>query len=370
MITRLQKVVEKICLEGVQSRVFSGYAVSVSIKKRGTWERFLTAGGKTGFGANYDQIDTDTFFDLASLTKPLCTVPCLLHLIREKKLDFDTTLEEVLSFHNNGKKKKIKIRNLLSHCSGFAAYKPFFKDFSPQFLEDNKKKLIQTILKDPLVYQTGTETLYSDLDYIVLGEIIELISGTTLDSFFETFVTSPLCLDDSLFFKPLEREIAPQKIAATEKCEWRKRVVQGEVHDEHCFLMGGVAGHAGLFGNISAVNTLCEAIFDQWQGNEHTQALGGKLFQKVFSKRNRKTSWYMGFDTPSPGKSSSGSYFSPESGGHLGFTGTSFWMDPKRKIIVILLTNRVHPSRANIAIRKFRPFFHDVVMQTLLESKI
>ena len=134
--------------------------------------------------------------------------------------------------------------------------------------------------------------------------------------------------------------------------------MKGEVHDEHCWLLGGVAGHAGLFGTAAGVLRLCEALLDGWKGRERNCGWAAVLPQALQRQLAHQT-WCMGFDTPTAGASSSGSFFAPSSVGHLGFTGTSFWIDPERELIVVLLSNRVHPSRENIRIRQFRPRFHD-----------
>ncbi len=370
MQKKLEKVVTNKISEALKSRIFPGISAAVLFKESSQWKRLFFSGGKTGYGANYSSVKSETFFDIASLTKPLCTVPCLLHLIKSNKISFDTKIGKFFNFKKGSKKEKIEIKHLLSHCSGFDAYKPFFKDFKSGFFQGNKKKMINKICDLELIYETGEKNIYSDLGFILLGQIIEDIAGCSLDIFFKKWISEPLYISDQLLFNPLDKKISRSTIAATEKCDWRKKILHGEVHDEHCFLMGGKAGHAGLFGTIHGVASLCESIFDQWQDNKDNFLLLGDLFKGIFISTNEKSTWYRGFDKPSGGISSSGKYFSPESAGHLGFTGTSFWMDPNNNIIIILLTNRVHLTRENTAIRQFRPLFHDVVMQTLLEGKI
>ena len=142
--------------------------------------------------------------------------------------------------------------------------------------------------------------------------------------------------------------------------------MQGEAHDEHCWLMGGVAGHAGLFGTLRGVMGLCAMILDVWNNRGKASfPCGQELLREALTTRHKNGSWCLGFDTPTPGHSSSGQYFSPQSVGHLGFTGTSFWIDPLHDIAIVLLTNRVHPSRINEKIRIFRPYFHDYIMERL-----
>jgi CubicO group peptidase (beta-lactamase class C family) len=156
-------------------------------------------------------------------------------------------------------------------------------------------------------------------------------------------------------------------VAATERCPWRQRLVKGEVHDENAFCLGGEAGHAGLFGTAEAVETLLGALLAAWHGRQGRGAFSPEIVRR-FLAPPADGGRALGFDVPTPGASSSGRWFSPFTVGHLGFTGTSFWMDLERQIIVVLLTNRVHPSRANERIRGFRPLLHDAVMGLLLKG--
>ncbi|MCW5201302.1 serine hydrolase, partial [Desulfobulbus sp. F4] len=146
------------------------------------------------------------------------------------------------------------------------------------------------------------------------------------------------------------------------------KMIRGEVHDEHGWLLNGMAGHAGLFGTVGAVLRLCIAILDAWKEKEAgaDRSWAAFLPQGLLQQLPEQT-WCLGFDTPTVGTSSSGRYFSPASVGHLGFTGTSFWIDPVKELIVVLLSNRVHPTRENIEIRRFRPHFHDAVIEEILK---
>lgn len=356
-----------LCQLGVDKTFFSGCTAGISVGSGHDRQRFITGAGKCSYEANSQIVKKATFFDLASLTKPLCTTLCILVLIKQGKLTWDTLLVDCLKeFKNDPYKRNIRIEHLLTHSSGLRAYRPYFRFFKGVFTEEDKERLLKYINSDKIVYDLGTQNLYSDLGYILLGEIIERKSGQKLDHFFAEQITRKLNLENDLFFVPINKESANkfvQDCAATEKCPWRGRIIQGEVHDEHCWLMGGIAGHAGLFGTIEGVLQLCELMLDQWVGKGKNPFLPGLLFKQLFTTPNNKLNWYRGFDRPTPGGSSSGRYFSEKSAGHLGFSGTSFWMDPENKIVVVLLTNRIHPSRENIKIRSFRPWFHDQIME-------
>lgn len=362
-----EKLLRDLCRSGVEQNVFPGCMAAISIGTGHRRQRFVAGAGQLAFQANTQPVNRGTFFDLASLTKPLCTSLCVLQLIKQGKLAWDTLLVDcVKALKRDSDKANISIEHLLTHSSGLKAYRPYFRLFKSVFAKEDKAKLLYYIHHEKIVYQPGSKNIYSDLGYILLGEIIEQQTNKRLDQFFTEQITRKLNLEKHLFFIPLDQAGIRQPLqdcAATEKCPWRGRVMQGEVHDEHCWLLGGVAGHAGLFGNIDGVLGLCELVFDQWLGKGDGSCLLSNQFEQLFIRTNNKLSWYRGFDRPTPGGSSSGRYFSEKSAGHLGFSGTSFWMDPEKEIVVVLLTNRVNPSRKNIKIRSFRPWFHDNIME-------
>lgn len=174
----------------------------------------------------------------------------------------------------------------------------------------------------------------------------------------------PLELNEHLFF-PKEGQLDIAECAATEACAWTHRRLCGTVHDDNCRLMGGQAGHAGLFGTLEGVLRLCGVLYRCWHGKEEKLPVSADIFQKVTARVGRST-WSCGFDTPTKLYSSSGKYFSKTTIGHLGFTGTSFWMDLERGIWIVLLTNRVCPTRKNEKIKRLRPRLHDLIMEKLV----
>ncbi|PIE59551.1 MAG: hypothetical protein CSA32_03115 [Desulfobulbus propionicus] len=360
------RAMEKVCNHGIDTGVFPGCSAAVSYKKGSSWKRCVYAAGKEGNVYGNSKVNEYTFFDLASLTKPLCTVLLLLHLIDEQAVCWDTPLGSIFPLKKECDKNQITLTHLLSHSSGLPAYKPFFKQSPPVFDKNKKKFIFDSIINEHLLFQPGKNNCYSDLGFMLLGFAIEKISGRSLNEFYKEKITVPLELENNLFFLPLDNNQhieKEKKVAFTEFCSWRNKYIHKEVHDEHCWLMGGVSGHSGLFGDVNGVLFLCEYLFDIWQGESNKIFLFEKEnVRKIFRKPGKNKTWYLGFDTPTKGKSSSGHYFTAKSAGHLGFTGTSFWMDPEKEVIVILLTNRVHPSRENTKIKQFRPYFHDQLM--------
>jgi len=233
-----------------------------------------------------------------------------------------------------------------------------------------KEFVYQQINRERPEAAAGSRVAYSDLGFILLGALVELVTGTTLDRFCQECIFRPLGMRATSFIDlslVRTRRIEPvtEMIAATERCPWRKRVLCGEVHDDNAYAMGGVAGHAGLFAAARDVDTLLCRLKACWSGAD--DFLPAPIVRQFWTRDTEipASTWTLGWDTPSPSNSAAGSLFSPSTIGHLGFTGTSFWMDLERDRHVILLTNRVHPSRENNAIREFRPMIHDAINRAL-----
>lgn len=373
---QLDEAICQACLQGIEQGVFPGVTAAYSLRgQHRLWQGFF-AGGLTRLGAWGRAVGQDTLFDLASLSKALCTTLLCLHLIDQGKLSMEDRAFDLLALPTSPNKKNIRIRHLLRHASGLPAYKPFFRSQSPGLINKQtyKNLVLEEIAAQELEFPPGSRSLYSDLGFIVLGAVVEKIARAPLDWLFHHVVAEPIGLGNTLLFRPLtaRHDLKKTSIAATEYCPWRKKIIQGEVDDEHCWLMGGVAGHAGLFGTVGAVLTLCERLLDIWHERATHPAFGAALLQEAWSSREEGSEWALGFDRPSPGRSSSGRYFSANSLGHLGFSGTSFWIDPEKNCIVVLLSNRIHPTRDNAQIKLFRPFFHDCIMKkitAILERK-
>jgi len=314
----------------------------------------------------------ETIFDLASVTKTLATTLAVIILIQKSKLRLDQSVASVLPELKGTDKENIQIKHLLGHDSGFPAHQPYYillRDIPP---EDRKRTLRNFLVKEPLVYPTGTQVIYSDLGFMLLEWIIERVSGERLDYFVNKEIYTRLGLKNLFFVEIQESESRSQEsgvrshklFAATELCPWRNFLVQGVVHDDNAYTAGGIEGHAGLFGTAMDVWRLASELLADFHGYNLNPLFKKEILQ-IFFKPRKITGRGLGFDSPSLSDASCGKYFSKNSVGHLGFTGTSYWIDPERNLIVILLTNRVHPTRDNIKIKAFRPIIHDAVIKGL-----
>ena len=314
------------------------------------------------------KVKKNTIFDLASLTKPMATTLAIMGLVDKNIIDLDQSISGLLPVKLDDEKKHITIRLILNHSAGLADWKPFYLDLEKFPLEKRKDVLRKLILDEPLKYSPGQDFEYSDLGFMLLEWVIEQSTGKKMDQYLSEEYYKPLKLEQT-FFSQKPPPFSKDKIAATENCQWRKKVVHGEVHDENAYALGGYSGHSGLFGDAHDLFI----IMDMLRGHlilDRSDFFKPETLKNFFKRQEivKDSTWALGWDTPSPGESSSGKYFSENSIGHLGFTGTSIWMDLDKDILVIFLCNRVHPSRDNIRIRSFRPELHDAVMETFAEK--
>jgi len=321
----------------------------------------------------------ETLFDLASLTKVVATTTATLLLVHDGSLALDDPVVKHLPTFGERGKEAVTLRHLLTHSSGLKPWRAFH-----ELLLDRERKTGQRLIGTPaarefvldricrsaLVHEPGAAAVYGDLDFIVLGAVVEAAARRPLDELCRERIFAPLGLAHTGFLRPPEGGGAPpdtvrRRFAATEACPWRGRVVWGEVHDPNASAMGGVAGHAGLFGTADDLMRFAGILLDVHQGR--SQALPGELLRSFFTRQHlpESSDWALGWDTPTPGASSSGRYFSERSVGHLGFTGTSLWIDLERETVVVLLTNRIHPI-AKRSQFKLRPLVHDLVMEAFL----
>lgn len=364
----LEEKIKEFVNNSINEKVFCCVSIGVIFNKKGKRNKTIVCEGRNSDKIK-EVINKKTFFDLASLTKPFSVVFSVLSLIKNKKINLNSNIESL--FVNkiiDTEKKSIKIEQLLSHSAGFPAHRNYFKELMKVVPEERKEFLFKLLMDEPLVYEPGSKIIYSDLGYMLLGLIIEMVSGEGLDSYLKKMILDPMGLGEHIFYNPIgSTEHRSHEFAAVEYCPWRDRVLAGEVSDENCWAMGGVAGHAGLYGDIHGVTALAELILDLWLGKKDHPNISREDLT-LFLRRNsaiKDNTWALGFDTPTPGKSSSGKYLSTVSIGHLGYTGTSFWIDPVRELAVVILSNRVHPRRDNELIKKFRPAFHDMVVEVL-----
>jgi serine-type D-Ala-D-Ala carboxypeptidase len=368
--------VEEAMQEAVAERVFPGAVLLVNSGRQVVYHR---AFGHRSLEPEVTPLHEDTIFDLSSLTKPLATTTSFLLLVRERKLSIEDRVTRL--FHNFGVfgKTHITFRHLLSHTSGLPAWRPYYKEILKaerggrvNFLCSHgaKQHVYELIHRERPENDPGKAVVYSDLGFILLGAAVEEVSGLSLDRFCHERVFKPLGLRSSSFIDlslVRTRRLVPvtEMIAPTERCEWRKKILCGEVHDDNAYAMGGVAGHSGLFASAADVNGLVSRLRDAYLGK--SSFLPQSLVREAFS-RDEATSpstRTLGWDTPSAAGSAAGTRFSKNTIGHLGFTGTSVWLDLDRAVHVILLSNRVHPSRSNEKIKDFRPMIHDLVMEAI-----
>lgn len=361
----------KYTLDSVAEGAFPGAQILVAARGDVLWH---DAFGSAAVEPKAVPMTLDTFVDVASLTKALVTSTAAAVLESRGLISVDMPLAALLPAARDSDKGGLTVAQLLAHAAGFPLYIPYFKAIVSRFTDYHalphaalRAEIVDKILDEPLVAKPGAVQQYSDLDFILLGEALPRAAKKPLDVFFREDIAAPLGI--GAHFRPLPAEnVRGAAYAATELCPWRKEVLQGLVHDDHAYLMGGVAGHAGLFATASDVYALVRAWTQAYQGADGLiKAQTARRFWTRPSQAEKDT-WTLGWDTPTPGESTSGRHFSPNSVGHLGFTGASVWVDLERDYTVILLTNRIHPLRSNLGIKKFRPAFHDLVMEGLLAA--
>lgn len=310
------------------------------------------------------------YFDLSSLTKPLVTALCCLKAFEDGRLSPDDLVADFFATKTLG---SVTVGELLNHTAPLIDWYDFARPYLRQAAPDPAQtaaRILRKILTDPKLTRSGGATLYSDLGYIVVGEILKKIYGKTLNRIVHDKVTGPLGLDKDLFYVPLARRRAlPSKgFVASETCVRRKRLMQGEVMDENAWVMGGVSGHAGLFGTARGVHgVLSELSRASFGKSRHFSRAAFEIFCQPDPKRKfSERKFTYGFDTPTKPASQSGRYFSKETIGHLGFSGTSFWWDMKRDLWIVLLTNRCLFGRAKGEFSKWRPRLHDELVKIFI----
>jgi len=373
-------VIQAALQSAVDDGVFPG--AQLAVRLRGEVQCVAVA-GRLSSEPPGPPVQSATIYDLASLTKPLATVTSVLLLIQRAKVALGDPLQEVLAELEGAPIGQATVRELLTHRSGLPGWRPLYerldaRGIAPGLSEGNhpvKQHVLKMIRDEPLLYARGEQSVYSDLGFMLLGFVVERLSGMTLDLWCEDAIIRPLRADPLMFCPTAGRArldvVRPMddvlRIAPTERDEWRNRVLCGEVHDENAAAMGGVAGHAGLFGTAESVLAVSGAWLRGYHGRE--SILDGELVRQFTTRQEStvRSSWALGWDTPSA-PSSSGSHFSERSFGHLGYTGTSLWIDPLCELEVVLLSNRVHPSRRNEKIKVFRPRIHDLVYREFVSA--
>lgn len=297
-------------------------------------------------------------YDLASVTKVLAGTAVIASLCGEGLIGLDTAVGDLLpdTPQHPDATRPIVVRDLLQHGSGLPAWHPFYRDVTGPFgTRATREQVLRAVRRTPPVAPPGVQHVYSDLGFMQLLQIAERATGQPFDVLFHERVKVPSGIDDLRYGWP--------HAAATEwPCPHRKIGIQGTVHDLNCAALGGVSTHAGLFGTSRAVSSLGEAFLRAVQGQ--TSDFHGAMLRMFWSQKG-PGSHRCGWDGITPGASSTGRYFPPDSVGHLGYTGTSIWIAPSRNTVVALLTNRVHPLDDTAAIKRLRPVIHDAVAEHL-----
>jgi CubicO group peptidase (beta-lactamase class C family) len=334
-------------------------------------ERFIYGTGRLG-DSDATRPGPATIYDLASLTKVVGLATAMMFAVDEGKVDLDAPVQRYVADFAGSGKEQVTVRQLLAHASGLPAWRPLYREVS------SRTEAFALADTTPLDSAPGSQDVYSDLGAIVLTEVLEAVFGERIDSFLEQRIFRPLGMTSVSYLPPSSR-IA--RIAPTELDPWRGRILQGEVHDENAALMDGVSGHAGLFGSTEDLLTFAEWMIEGWNGGTGERGNGTVLQRSIvpsfprslihqFTRRQNLvpgSGRALGWDTPSPG-GSAGTLLSPNSFGHTGFTGTSLWIDPDHHLAIVLLSNRVHPTRDNPRWAPVRGAVADLVMTTLFED--
>ena len=336
-----------ILRDAVSQRVFPGASLAVTLHG----ELIVQAGiGRFTYDADSPEACAETIYDLASVTKALATTAMAMILYDRGLFNLNASVTGIVREFNE---RAVTLRMLLAHSSGLPGYIRLFET------AHKREEILIAVHSTPLIAAPGSKVEYSDIGFILLGEILETLAGEPLDAFCNREIFVPLGMSQTRFNPPtnLKHSIPPTEDDRT----FRHRIIQGEVNDENAYIMGGVAGHAGLFAPALDVARLAECMLR-----------GGSPILKpetiaLFTEREpspTNTFRALGWDTPTQ-PSSSGRYFSPRSFGHLGYTGTSLWVDPDRQLSVTFLTNRTWPDRSNKAIQQVRPLVHDAIVEAL-----
>jgi CubicO group peptidase (beta-lactamase class C family) len=341
----------------VADRVFPGASMAVTHRGRLV---ALKVFGRFTYDSESTLVATETLFDVASVSKVVATTTVAMILYERGLLDLDAPVVGIVpEFAGDGdaQRRAVTLRMLLAHSSGLPAYEKLF------LKARTREQLLQAAFTTPLAADPGSRAEYSDIGFMVLGEALERIAGETLDRFCQREIFGPLGMAHTTYNPPPE---ARAKIPPTQDDRtFRNRIIQGEVQDENASVLGGVAGQAGVFSIAEDLARFAHAML----GGENPILRPETV--SLFTRRETApagTSRALGWDTPSP-PSQSGKYLSPQAYGHLGYTGTSLWIDPAREFSVVLLTNRTWPDSSNQlssqAIKRVRPKFHDAVVGAL-----
>jgi CubicO group peptidase (beta-lactamase class C family) len=348
--TAIANPVQQILHEAIAGRAFPGAALLAC--RSGNVVLEACAGTHT-YDPGSIPVSTETIYDLASLTKVMVTTPLCMKLVEAGKLRLDDAVISVIPEFtgDEGRPQRVTFSHLLAHSSGLPAHRKYYEH------AHHADQVLHQVFATPLEADPGTRAEYSDIGFILLGVAIERLMGAKLDQLAQREIFAPLGMSCS--YGPLTHvhHVPP----TLEAVDFRNHRIYGQVNDENAWVMGGVVGHAGVFGTARDVDTFAQMMLRR----------GAPLFRpetvQMFTTRESSpsgTSRTLGWDTPSQ-PSQSGKYLSPHSYGHLGYTGTSLWIDPERELAITLLTNRTYPDNTMQKIKHYRPLIHDAVIESL-----
>ncbi|MGB8332040.1 MAG: serine hydrolase [Polyangiales bacterium] len=357
VLSRIERTLQRQLEAGCNQAVFPGASATVAVWRGRAWSYVDVVAGARSEGS--DAVAVDTIYDLASLTKPWVAMAAL-HLYQAGVFALESRVDELIP---EAKGLPVGERNwdeVLSHRSGLDAWVPFYESLPHDPGTDAARAWILAAL---LPHWDGTKvgtSVYSDLGYILAGVAMSRATDRALNEIVTERVAAPLGIDATVFFGAgRDGEDWKAQCAPTGWSPWRKRLLQGEVHDDNCAAFGGVAGHAGMFGCANSVARFGAACLGAWHGRRG--ATEEELIRHATAVRSGGTH-RLGWDGKAEHGSAAGSLIDDGAFGHLGFTGTSLWCDPRRQLVLVLLSNRVAISDDNAAIRAFRPMFHDAVV--------
>lgn len=363
----------ELCRQGVREKAFPAASFSVGTKD----EVAVGCVGRFTYDETAPNVQPDSLFDLASVTKVVGTTSAAMLALDDGLLDLDKPVVDYLPEFAPGKeptwdegwppepiepdqapnqddKAKVKVRDLLLHCSGLPAYSTFHRTTK------TPEEARAAVLGLKLSYATGTKMVYSCMGFISLQQLLQRVTGKALDVFLKERVWDPLGMSDTMYNPPLERR---SSCVPTEVDKLRG-LIQGQVHDPAAFAMGGVSGNAGLFSTATDLAKFAQCMLRKGDGGGR-QIFCSATVESWTTKQTDRSTRGLGWDTKSPEGSSAGSKFSMKSYGHTGFTGTTIWIDPENGIFAVLLTNRVYPTEDNPRLTAFRPRFHDAAFDLL-----
>jgi CubicO group peptidase (beta-lactamase class C family) len=379
LIARKLGKVETALDKAIEKQEIPGAVVLARMPREGEVLEYAWVRGLASARPERLPMRRDTIFDLASLTKSIATTTAIMMLVEEGTICLDDPVAKSLPNFADRDKEAVTIRQLLCHAAGLKPWRGFHELLLARERKtgerwigtpEAREWILDRVLRSSLVHEPGEAAVYGDLNFIVLGALVEAVSQMSLDEFCESRIFSKLGLADT-HFRPLSADGSAvvmnenrRRVAATENCPWRERILQGEVHDPNAYSMGGVAGHAGLFSTAGDVMKFAQTFLDTWHGRG--DSLPPARVKEFSARQNlpESSDWALGWDTPTEGASSSGKHFSVQSVGHLGFTGTSLWIDLERELIVVMLTNRIHQvaKRSQFSLR---PKVHDAIVEGL-----